>query len=127
MEINSGDTAWVLTSAALVMIMTPGVAFFYGGMVRAKSVLNMMMMCFGAMATIGVMWVLYGYSTAFGNSVGGLVGNQVGGGNGRKLATVAGAVAGGFAGRRIDQRHVGGQVVASTRTFPASTPARKLI
>ena len=75
MEINSGDTAWVLTSAALVMIMTPGVAFFYGGMVRAKSVLNMMMMCFGAMATIGVMWVLYGYSLAFGNSIGGLVGN----------------------------------------------------
>ncbi|GAB94575.1 Amt family ammonium transporter [Kineosphaera limosa] len=75
MEINSGDTAWVLTSAALVMFMTPGVAFFYGGMVRAKAVLNMMMMCFGAMATIGVLWVLYGYSIAFGNSYGGIIGN----------------------------------------------------
>ena len=75
MEINSGDTAWVLASAALVLLMTPGLAFFYGGMVRAKSVLNMMMMSFGAMATIGVVWVLWGYSEAFGESAGGLIGN----------------------------------------------------
>jgi len=73
--IDSGDTAWVLASAALVLLMTPGVAFFYGGMVRAKSVLNMMMMSFGAMATIGVVWVLWGYSEAFGQSWHGLVGN----------------------------------------------------
>ena len=74
--MNTGDTAWVLASAALVLLMTPGLALFYGGMVRAKSVLNMMMMSFGALALISVLWVLYGYSLAFGNDVGGgLVGN----------------------------------------------------
>ena len=76
LELNSGDTAWMLTSAALVLLMTPGLALFYGGMVRAKSVLNMMMMSFGAMAIIAILWVLYGYSFAFGNDVGGgLLGN----------------------------------------------------
>jgi Amt family ammonium transporter len=74
--VNTGDTAWVLTSAALVLLMTPGLALFYGGMVRAKSVLNMMMMSFGALALISVLWVLYGYSVAFGNDVGlGLLGD----------------------------------------------------
>jgi Amt family ammonium transporter len=73
--IDSGDTAWVIASAALVLLMTPGVAFFYGGMVRVKSVLNMMMMSIGAMASIGVIWVLWGYSEAFGTSWHGLVGN----------------------------------------------------
>jgi Amt family ammonium transporter len=74
--VDTGDTAWVLTSAALVLLMTPGLALFYGGMVRAKSVLNMMMMSFGALALISVLWVLYGYSMAFGNDVGGgLLGN----------------------------------------------------
>jgi Amt family ammonium transporter len=73
---SSGDTAWVLTSAALVLLMTPGLALFYGGMVRAKSVLNMMMMSFGALGLISVLWVLYGYSLSFGNDVaGGLLGN----------------------------------------------------
>jgi len=73
---SSGDTAWVLTSAALVLLMTPGLALFYGGMVRAKSVLNMMMMSFGALGLISVLWVLYGYTLAFGDDVGGgLVGN----------------------------------------------------
>ena len=76
MTPSSGDTAWVLTSAALVLLMTPGLALFYGGMVRAKSVLNMMMMSFGALGLISVLWVLYGYTLAFGNDVGGgLVGN----------------------------------------------------
>ncbi len=70
LEINAGDTAWVLTSAALVLLMTPGLAFFYGGMVRAKGVLNMMMMSFISMGTIGVLWVLFGYSMAFGDSIG---------------------------------------------------------
>ena len=69
--MNTGDTAWVLASAALVLLMTPGLALFYGGMVRAKSVLNMMMMSFGALALISVLWVLYGYSMAFGNDIGG--------------------------------------------------------
>ena len=75
MDINTGDTACVLTSAALVLFMTPGLALFYGGMVRAKSVLNMMMMSFIAMATISVVWVLWGYSQTFGSSWHGLVGN----------------------------------------------------
>src|SRR3982751_1158305 len=76
--MDTGDTAWVLASAAMVLLMTPGLALFYGGMVRAKSVLNMMMMSFGALALISVLWVLYGYSMAFGNDVGaGLLGNPV--------------------------------------------------
>jgi ammonium transporter, Amt family len=71
-----GNTAWLLTSAALVLLMTPGLAFFYGGMVRPKSVLNMLMMCFGAIAVVGVLWVIYGYSLAFGDDVaGGLFGD----------------------------------------------------
>jgi ammonium transporter, Amt family len=71
LELDQGATAWLLTSAALVLVMTPGVAFFYGGMVRAKGVLNMMMMSFIAMGTVGVLWVLFGYSMAFGTDVGG--------------------------------------------------------
>jgi len=74
-KINAGDTAWVLASAALVLLMTPGLALFYGGMVRAKSVLNMMMMSFSALGTISVVWVLWGYSQSFGNSIGGVVGD----------------------------------------------------
>jgi Amt family ammonium transporter len=72
--INSGDTAWVLASAALVLFMTPGLAIFYGGMVRAKSALNMMMMSFAAMGMTTIIWVLYGYSLAFGTSHNGLIG-----------------------------------------------------
>jgi Amt family ammonium transporter len=64
--LNSGDTAWVLTSAALVLLMLPGLALFYGGMTRSKSVLNMFMMVFGALFLVGALWVLYGYSMAFG-------------------------------------------------------------
>src|SRR5918998_241670 len=76
--MDTGDTAWVLTSAALVLLMTPGLALFYGGMVRVKSVLNMMMMSFGALALITVLWVLYGYSLAFGDDLGGgLLGNPL--------------------------------------------------
>jgi ammonium transporter, Amt family len=76
LELDSGNTAWILTSAALVLLMTPGLALFYGGMVRAKSVLNMMMMSFGALALVSVLWALYGYSFAFGNDIGfGLLGN----------------------------------------------------
>ena len=64
---DTGDTAWMLASAALVLLMTPGLAFFYGGMVRAKGVLNMLMMSISAMGVVTVLWVLYGYSMAFGN------------------------------------------------------------
>jgi ammonium transporter, Amt family len=74
--MDTGDTAWVLASAALVLLMTPGLALFYGGMVRSKSVLNMMMMSFGALALISVLWVLWGYSMAFGKDIGsGLLGD----------------------------------------------------
>jgi Amt family ammonium transporter len=78
LELDSGNTAWILTSAALVLLMTPGLALFYGGMVRAKSVLNMMMMSFSSLALISVLWVLYGYSIAFGDDVtSGLFGNPM--------------------------------------------------
>ncbi|CAN5265232.1 ammonium transporter [soil metagenome] len=60
------NSLWLLVAAALVLLMTPGVAFFYGGMVKAKSVISMMMMSFGAMGLVGVLWVLYGYGLAFG-------------------------------------------------------------
>jgi Amt family ammonium transporter len=73
--INSGDTAWVLASGALVLFMTPGLAIFYGGMVRAKSALNMMMMSFAAMGVTTIIWVLYGYSLAFGKSNNGIIGS----------------------------------------------------
>ncbi|MBM0124853.1 ammonium transporter [Pimelobacter simplex] len=72
----AGDTAWLLAAAALVLLMAPGLAFFYGGMVRSKSVLNMMMMVFGALAVVMVVWVVVGYSLAFGDDLGGgLVGD----------------------------------------------------
>ena len=64
--LNSGDTAWVLTSAALVLLMLPGLALFYGGMTRSKTVLNMLMMVMGALCLVGVLWVLYGYNMTFG-------------------------------------------------------------
>ncbi|MCU0266138.1 MAG: ammonia channel protein, partial [Actinomycetia bacterium] len=72
MELNGGDTAWVLISTALVLLMTPGLAFFYGGMTRAKSTLNMMMMSFATIAIVSVLWIIYGYSLAFGDSGSGL-------------------------------------------------------
>jgi Amt family ammonium transporter len=64
--LNSGDTAWVLASTALVLLMTPGLAFFYGGMVRTKSVLNMMMMSMVTIGIVSVIWVIYGFELAFG-------------------------------------------------------------
>jgi Amt family ammonium transporter len=69
--VDTGDTAWLLTSTALVLLMTPGLAFFYGGLVRAKSVLNMIMMSVSAIGIVGVLWVLYGYSASFGDDIGG--------------------------------------------------------
>ena len=65
MDLNTGNTAWLLTSSALVLLMIPGLAFFYGGMVRMKTVLNMLMMVMGALFIVGVLWVLYGYSESF--------------------------------------------------------------
>ena len=72
--INTGDTAWILASAALVMFMTPGLAFFYGGLVRAKNVLGTMMQSFIALALVTVLWVLIGYTLAFGPDKAGLIG-----------------------------------------------------
>jgi Amt family ammonium transporter len=66
MAINSGDTAWMLASTGLVLLMTPGLAFFYGGMVRTKSVLNMMMMSMISMGVVSVLWVIYGFELSFG-------------------------------------------------------------
>jgi Amt family ammonium transporter len=75
-KIDSGDTAWLLASSALVLLMTPGLAFFYGGMVRVKSVLNMLMMNFATIGLVSVLWVLYGFSLSFGpDAFGGLIGN----------------------------------------------------
>jgi Amt family ammonium transporter len=75
--LNSGHTAWMLMSTGLVTLMIPGLALFYGGMVRVKSVLNMMMMSFGALALVFVIWIAVGFSLVFGDSVGdrGLIGN----------------------------------------------------
>jgi len=74
MTINAGDTAWMLISTALVMLMTPGLAFFYGGMVRRKNALSTIMMSFMTLGLIGVLWVLFGYSLSFGSGGGGFIG-----------------------------------------------------
>src|SRR3954467_14468364 len=74
-ELNSGDTAWMLTSSALVLMMTaPGLALFYGGLVRRKNGLATIMQSFVLMALISVQWVLWGYTFAFGPDHGGLIG-----------------------------------------------------
>jgi Amt family ammonium transporter len=74
MPVNTGDTAWLLISAALVMLMTPGLALFYGGMVRRKNVLSTIMMSFAFLGPVGLLWVLYGYSLSFGNDNAGIIG-----------------------------------------------------
>jgi Amt family ammonium transporter len=74
MSVNTGDTAWILISSALVMLMTPGVALFYGGMVRRKNVLSTIMMSFVCLGLVGILWVLYGYSLSFGSDNGGFIG-----------------------------------------------------
>jgi len=74
MSINAADTAWLLVSSALVMLMTPGVALFYGGMVRRKNLLSTMMMSFAILGLVSLLWVLYGYSLSFGPDKGGIIG-----------------------------------------------------
>ena len=73
--VDSGDTAWILTSTALVMLMTPGLALFYGGLVRGKNVAATIMQCFVLLGVVGVVWVLWGYTLAFGADQGGFIGN----------------------------------------------------
>src|SRR5208337_1985845 len=75
MAIDTGATAWVLVSTALVMIMTPGVGLFYGGLVRKKNFIDMITLSFVAFALVSIQWVLIGYSLAFGPDIGGFVGN----------------------------------------------------
>lgn len=82
MGIDGGDTVWVMISAALVMLMTPGLGLFYAGLARRKNVLSLLMQCFIAIALVSVVWALWGYSLAFGPSGGGLIG----GWNGSRLA-----------------------------------------
>ncbi|PIZ26750.1 MAG: ammonia channel protein, partial [Chloroflexi bacterium CG_4_10_14_0_8_um_filter_46_9] len=72
--MNAADTAWLLVSSALVMLMTPGVALFYGGMVRRKNLLSTMMMSFAILGLVSLLWVLYGYSLSFGPDKGGIIG-----------------------------------------------------
>ena len=74
MTVNSGDTAWILISSALVLLMTPGLALFYGGMARRKNLLSTIMMSFAIMGLIGIIWALWGYSLSFGSDNGGFVG-----------------------------------------------------
>jgi Amt family ammonium transporter len=74
-EINAADTAWMLTACALVLIMTPGLAFFYGGMVGKKNVISTMMQSYICMAVITIIWVVFGFSLAFGDSIGGVIGD----------------------------------------------------
>jgi len=74
MSINSGDTTWILISSALVLLMTPGLALFYGGMARRKNLLSTIMMSFAIMGLIGMLWALWGYSFSFGSDNGGFIG-----------------------------------------------------
>ena len=73
--MDSGELSWAITATALVLLMTPGLAFFYGGLVKAKSVISMMMMSFGSLALVGVLWVLYGYNMSSVAGVGDFAGN----------------------------------------------------
>lgn len=74
-KFDTGDTAWLLVSTALVLLMTPGLAFFYGGMVRKKNVISTMLQSFVCMGLITVIWVIFGFSLAFGEDIGGVIGN----------------------------------------------------
>ena len=73
--IDSGDTAWMLVASAFVLLMTPGLSFFYGGMINKKNVISTMLQSFIALGVISVLWVVVGFSLAFGESIGGIIGN----------------------------------------------------
>src|SRR5256886_2421153 len=75
--VNAGDTAWMLTATGLVLLMTPGLSFFYGGMVRTKNVVSTMLQSFVAMGVISILWIVVGFSLAFGDSIGGVIGNPL--------------------------------------------------
>ncbi|MBX7126408.1 MAG: ammonia channel protein, partial [Cyclobacteriaceae bacterium] len=73
--INSGDVAWMLAATALVLLMTPGLAYFYGGMIDTKNIISTMLQSYIAMGVISVLWIVVGFSLAFGESIGGFIGN----------------------------------------------------
>src|SRR3954468_11555192 len=75
--VNSGDTAWMLTASALVLLMTPGLSFFYGGMVSFRNVVSTMLQSVIALGVISLLWILVGFSLAFGNDIGHVVGNPL--------------------------------------------------
>jgi Amt family ammonium transporter len=75
MAINGADTAWLLISTAMVILMTPALAFFYGGMVRKKNLLSTIMMSFAILAMVSILWIIYGYSISFGPNIGGIIGS----------------------------------------------------
>jgi Amt family ammonium transporter len=116
---DTGDTAWMLASSALVLLMTPGLAFFYGGMVRARGVLNMIMMSISAMGVVTVLWVLYGYSLAFGNDVSNLFGDPT------QYFGLKGLIGGNAAAEVIADPGAGVEAAAAVQiplvfTFPAT-------
>src|SRR5690606_29013092 len=76
-EYSSADVAWMLTSTALVLIMTPGLAYFYGGMVKKRNVISTMLQSFICMAVVAVIWFAFGFSLVFGDSLGGIIGNPM--------------------------------------------------
>jgi Amt family ammonium transporter len=75
--LNAGDIAWMLTASSMVLFMTPGLAFFYGGMVSAKNVISTMLQCFIALGVVSIVWIVVGFSLSFGESIGGFVGNPL--------------------------------------------------
>ncbi len=75
MSANAGDTSWMITAAGLVMLMIPALGFFYGGLVRKKNLVNTMVQCFAIFALVSLVWTFWGYSLAFGSSIGGYIGN----------------------------------------------------
>ncbi|MBN9183180.1 MAG: hypothetical protein J0I66_09335, partial [Microbacterium sp.] len=107
------NALWLLVAAALVLLMTPGVAFFYGGMVKAKSVVSMMMMSFGAIALVAVLWVLYGYGMSFGTP---LIQNWLGN-------PFDGLIGLGKAGdlKELDWSRLGGTIMGALRKGEAAT------
>ena len=76
-SIDAGDTSWMLVSSAFVLLMTPGLSFFYGGMVNKKNIISTMLQSFIALGVISVLWVIVGFSLAFGESFGGIIGNPM--------------------------------------------------
>jgi Amt family ammonium transporter len=76
-EVDAGDTAWMLVASAFVLLMTPGLAFFYGGMVDKKNIISTMLQSFAALGVVSVLWVIVGFSLAFGESIGGIIGNPL--------------------------------------------------